>query len=307
MRFGSSSFQHGIAVFEGIRCYATSGESSIFRLEDHARRLLDSARLLGIEHGYGLDDLCVKISTAAAAAGLQNCYLRPMLATGDPYLTVDLNALHFTLTIEVWPIPLSIPDSPGAGMEPSSYQPAGWRLALSEWRRPSPASFPSRAKATGIYVTSALAKTAATRAQYADAIQLDPLSGRVAEATSANIFVVRDGKIVTPWLADALLAGITRDSVLVLARELGVPAREGPVEVADLLAADEVFLTGTACELVTVSSVDDTHFVPDGPVFGMLAHAFGEAVTGERFGHLGWLTPVNSSVEPQVRQQPIGL
>lgn len=282
--FGSSSFQHGLAVFEGIRCYS----SAIFRLEDHLSRLLASARLLGLSHNYHLDGLRAAVLRAAAASGLRDSYLRPVLYTPDPYLTVDTGALDFALATEVW----AFQPETGRAVAGRDNRAPGARLTISRWRRPSPSSFPPRAKATGMYVTSALAKTAAARAGYDDAIQLDPDSGRVAEATSANVFLVRNGKLRTPWLEDSLLAGITRDSMLVLARELGIPVREEPVEVTALLAANEVFLTGTAAELVPVGSVDGRQYDRDRPVFTALASAFSDAVTGARFGQLNWLTPV---------------
>lgn len=285
---GGSSVQHGTAVFEGIRCYASAEGPALFRLREHMSRLLNSARLLGIAHDYGLDRLCALAVGAAAEAGLADCYVRPVLLAPDPYLSISLDRLRFTVVTEVWPVP------PATGGRPAAID-----LTVSPWRRPSPASFPPRAKAVGMYVTSALAKTGALRAGHDDAIQLDPGSGRVAEATVANVFLVRDGALVTPWLTDGLLAGITRDSVLTLARELGVPATEGPVEVADLLAADEVFLTGTASELVPVASVDGRAYPARRPVFAALSDAFRDAVTGKGFGHLGWLTPVPGTGGPE--------
>ncbi len=282
--FGSSSVQHGLAVFEGIRCYY----SAVFRLEEHLSRLLASARSLGLSHDYTLDDLRAAVLGAAAASGLPDSYIRPVLYTPDPYLTVDAGVLGFTLATEVWGIQ---PDTSQLATGREGQAP-GARLTISGWRRPSPSSFPPRAKATGMYVNSALAKTAAARAGYDDAIQLDPHSGRVAEATSSNVFMVRGGELRTPWLEDSLLAGITRDSVLVLARELGIPAREEPVEVSDLMTADEIFLSGTAAELVPVESIDGQPYDRDRPVFTALASAFGAAVSGASFGQLNWLTPV---------------
>jgi branched-chain amino acid aminotransferase len=282
--FGCSSFQHGLAVFEGIRCYS----SAIFRLDEHLSRLLASARLLGLSHYYTLDYLRAAVLRAATASSLPDSYLRPVIYTPDPYLTVDAAALDFTLAIEVW----GCQPETGRPATSGGDQPPGARLTISDWRRPSPSSFPPRAKATGMYVTSALAKTAAARAGCDDAIQLDPDSGRVAEATSANVFLVCDGELRTPWLEDSLLAGITRDSMLALARELGIPVREEPVEVAALLAADEVFLTGTAAELVPVGSIDDRRYDAARPVFTALAGAFRDAVSGATFGQLNWLTPV---------------
>ena len=169
------------------------------------------------------------------------------------------------------------------------------RLTVSPWRRPAPSSFPPRVKAVGTYVTSALAKAAAVAAGFDDAVQLDPDSDRVAEATTANIVLVRDGALRTPWLRDSLLAGITRDTVLVLAREAGIQVEEGPVEVADLLAADEVFLTGTASELTPVASLDQHDYPAQRPVYEAISAAFRTAVGSAGAGPHGWLTPVSSN------------
>ncbi|HWO68450.1 MAG TPA: aminotransferase class IV [Umezawaea sp.] len=277
--FGGNSLQHGTAVFEGIRGYAGVDGPALFRLDDHLVRLLGSARLLGIEHPYDLADLRSHVLTAAAA-GAGDVYVRPVLLTVDTVLGVDLRALSFTLMTELWP-------APGRDVRPTGAA----RLTVSPWRRPSAASFPVRAKATGGYANSALARTAAVRAGFDDAVQLDPDSGRVAEATVANVFVVRDGRIRTPWLVDSVLAGITRASVLALAGGLGLAAEEGPVTVDDLRAADEVFLTGTASEIVPVGVVDDVVYGAR-PVCEALADAFRRAVTGA-VDH-GWLTPVRA-------------
>jgi branched-chain amino acid aminotransferase len=277
--FGSSSVQHGAAVFEGVRCYAAAAGPALFRLDDHLLRLLESARLLGLGHDYDLDRLRTSVLDAAASCGLADCYVRPGLFAPDPYLSIDLTLLRITLGVEIWPMG-------GARAHP------GIRLTISPWRRPSPRSFPPRAKAVGMYATSALAKTAAVTAGYDDAVQLDPESGRVAEATTSNIFLVRDGRLITPWLTDSLLAGITRDTVLALAGELGIPAGEEPVEAAELAAADEVFLTGTAGELVPAASLDGRGYPGERPVFDALSAAFRDAVTGHRPSPRGWLTPV---------------
>lgn len=279
--FGGNSLQHGTAVFEGVRGYAGVGGPALFRLDDHLARLLDSARLLGVEHPYDLAELRAHVLTAAAAVS-GDVYVRPVLLTIDTVLGIDLRALPFTLMTELWP-------APGRDVRPTGAA----RLTVSKWRRPSVASFPVRAKATGSYANSALARTAAVRAGFDDAVQLDPESGRVAEATVANVFVVRDGRIRTPWLVDSVLAGITRASVLDLAGGLGVPADEGPVTVDDLRGADEVFLTGTASEIVPVGAVDDVVYGPR-PVCEALTEAFRRAVTGTT-DH-GWLTPVRAGV-----------
>jgi branched-chain amino acid aminotransferase len=280
--FGSNSMQHGTAVFDGIRGYNTPRGPALFRPREHVERLLQSAATLGIEHGYSSQALLSAVIRAAADSELADCYVRPVLFTRDPRLGVDLRAFRFTLGVEVWPVP------------PSG--PAQARLTISPWRRPARSSFPPQVKATGSYAVSALAKTAAVTAGFDDAIQLDPLSGRVAEATIANVFLIKDGRLSTPWTTDGLLPGITRDCVLRLAALIGLEASERPVEVADVAAADEVFLTGTAAGLVTVSSVGEWRYAPHGPGFAALSRAYQDAVTGQRFTELGWCDLVPSSV-----------
>ncbi|WP_089156170.1 aminotransferase class IV [Micromonospora sp. NBS 11-29] len=284
--FGSNSMQHGTAVFEGIRCYATSRGPAVFRLDDHLARLLASARQLGVPHDYDLPRLRERVLAAARAGGPDEVYLRPVLHTPDERLGIDLARFRFVLAVEVYAM---------AGEPATTTLPAGVRLTVSPWRRPAATSFPPQVKATGTYVVSALARTAAVAAGHDDAIQLDPVSGRVAEATVANVFLVRDGRLLTPWLADGLLAGITRDTVLVLARRLGIEVVEGPVEPADLSRAQEVFLTGTAAELVPASEVDGHRTDPRGPVFRAVAEAFRDTVRGRRFDDLGWLTHTSLS------------
>lgn len=276
--FGGNSMQHGTAVFDGIRCYDTARGPTLFRPRKHVLRLLSSARILGIEHRYSFDETMAAVTNAAAESGLGDCYVRPVLFAQAPLLGVDLHAFQFTLGVEVWPVPPT--------------NDAEVRLTVSPWRRPATTSFPATVKATGTYVVSALAKTQAISAGFDDAIQLDALSGRVAEATIANVFLVRGGTLLTPWSQDALLAGVTRDSILRLAAELGIRTSEGPVELAELAAADEVFLTGTASELVSVRSVDQWNYARRGTVFTDLSRAFRDAVTGRRFGELGWCVPV---------------
>ena len=272
--FGSNSMQHGTAVFDGIRCYDTPRGAALFRPREHVERLLNSARTLGIEHDYSFQAVLATVVRAAADSELPDCYVRPVLFARDPYLGVNLRAFRFTLGVEVWPV------------QPSSDAEA--RLTISPWRRPAASSFPPTVKATGTYAVSALAKTAAVTAGFDDAIQLDALSGRVAEATVANVFLIKGGRLSTPSTADGLLPGITRDSVLRLAALIGLDAGERPVEVADLAAADEVFLTGTASGLVTAASIGEWRYAAHGPVFAALSRAYHDAVTGRRFTELGW-------------------
>lgn len=275
--FGGNSMQHGTAVFEGIRCYAGPEGPRLFRLDDHLVRLLGSAELIGISNLPDLNWLRQQVRAAAARAGASGCYVRPVLYAPDPVLGLDLRMLRYRFGAEVWP----------AGLVA---QQDGAALTVSPWRRPPAECFPVGAKATGAYVMSAVARTHAARAGFDDAIQLDTHTGRVVEATVSNVFLVKDGRLLTPWLQDGPLAGITRDTVLTLAGDLGIKAVEGPVEVADLREADEMFLTGTAMELTPVRSLDDRPCDPAGPVFRALHQRFRDVVTGRAQARPGWLT-----------------
>ena len=284
--FGSNSMQHGTAVFDGIRCYRTERGPALFRLDEHLNRLLASASTLGIRHRYSRAELRNRVLAAVAGSGVADGYVRPVLFTEEARLGVDLGQFEFRLGIEIWPLPAVGRRSPIT-------------VTVSEWRRPSPLSFPPAVKATGMYATSALARTEAARRGFDEAIQLDPHSGRVAEATIANVFVVRGGQLWTPWPAESLLAGITRDCLLVLARLLGIEAIERPVEESDVLTADELFLTGTASELVPVGRVDDVALPAARPIFDLLRDSYAACTAGRRHPDLGWLTlvpPADDSV-----------
>jgi len=277
--FGSNSMQHGTAVFDGIRCYKVPGGSAAFRLDDHLTRLLDSADAMGIVHEYTLPDLRADVLRAAERSGLADAYVRPVLFTPEPRLGVGLHSFRFSLGIEIWPAA----DEPAAAV----------RLTISPWRRIGRSAFPVGAKATGVYALAALAKTKAVADGFDDAVQLDPDSGWVTEATIANVFLVMDGTVITPWRTDSLLPGITRDTVLALAKQLGHPTVEGPVEPAQLFAADEVFLTGTAIGLLPVATLDRHAYPPERPVFTALEEAYRAMACGSSPALPGWLTPVS--------------
>jgi branched-chain amino acid aminotransferase len=274
--FGGNSMQHGTAVFEGIRCYAGLEGPHLFRLDDHLRRLRRSASLIGIPRPPGLDVLREHV-LAAVPPDHPDCYVRPVLYAPDPVLSLNLRTLRFRLGIEVWP-----------AVPPPRHD--GVALTVSPWRRPPSGCFPPGAKATGAYVMSAVAQTAAARAGFDDAIQLSADTGRVVEATVSNVFLVRDGRLVTPWLADGPLAGITRATVLALADALGIGTEEAPVAAADLDQADEIFLTGTAMELMPAQSINGRPLDPARPVFRELLVRFRAVVTGRGPAPQGWLT-----------------
>jgi branched-chain amino acid aminotransferase len=282
-------------VFEGIRCYRVPGGSAVFRLDDHLNRLLASASALGMSHDYSLERLRGEILRAAYRSELVDAYIRPVLYTPESRLGVGLRAFRFTLGIEIWP----------AEGEPAEGQPVDGdravRLTISPWRRIGRSQFPVGVKATGVYALAALASTQAVADGFDDALLLDPDSGRVTEATIANVFLVRNGTVLTPWRQDSLLPGITRNCILTLAGQLGYQAAEGPVRSADLFAADEVFVTGTAIGLLPVSALDQHSYPQDRPVFTALKRTYSAVTCGNAPAPSGWLTPVSGQTVSSAR------
>ena len=268
---GTHGLHYGTGVFEGIRCYATAGGPAVFRLRDHVDRLLDSARILGFPTlPWDADALVGAVHETIAANALDSCYVRPLvfLAEGGMNLSIDSGKPH--VGIAVWPWE----DYHGQGSD------TGIRLNVSSHTRHHPNIMPTRAKVCGNYVNSFLAKTESVRLGFDDAVLLDP-EGYVAECTGENLFIVADQRILTPPTA-GILAGLTRDSVIRLAADAGLEVREERFARDRLYDADEIFLTGTAAEVVGVREVD---FRPVGdgsvgPITRLLREEYGRAVRG---------------------------
>ncbi len=249
---------HGLhyasAVFEGERAYG----GTIFKLDEHTRRLHESARLLGFEIPYSvaaINDACVEV---LRRNNLIDGYLRPIAWRGSEMMGVSAqnNAIH--LAIAAWP---------WGSYFKMEERLKGIRIDMAEYRRPDPATAPSRSKAAGLYMICTLSKHAAERKGYADALMLD-WRGRVAEATGANVFFVKDGAIHTP-IADAFLNGITRQTVIELARRRGLTVVERAIMPDELSTFSECWLTGTAAEVTPVSEIGPYRFVP-GPITRMM-------------------------------------
>ncbi|WP_434740532.1 aminotransferase class IV [Micromonospora sp. SH-82] len=240
---------YGYAVFEGLRSFDVGGTASIFALQPHIDRLLRSAATLDIPIRYDNDTLVAAHHEVLAANGLTEAYLRPVAFLGDGLSGLGTQRHRAHLAILAWPW---ANPAPGGG---------GVRLAVARRRRPAPDSFPPHTKAAGGYLIAKLAHNEATARGFTDAIMLDD-SGHLAEATSMNVFLVRDGGLLTPTTR-ACLPGITRGTVIDLARQAGVPVREADLTVSDLLGADEVFLTSTAAGVRPVQAVED-HVFGDG-------------------------------------------
>ncbi|MGH2913863.1 MAG: branched-chain amino acid transaminase [Solirubrobacteraceae bacterium] len=272
---------YGTSVFEGERAYSTANGPAIFRHQDHLRRLLASAELYYMPVPYTLEQLRSATHELIAANGLAECYIRPIVYRG--YGQMGLNPLDcpVSVSIAVWPW--------GAYLGADSAQ-RGIRAKIASWRRISSDSLIPHAKASGQYLNSVLAKVEATKAGYEEAILLDA-RGFVCEGTGENVFVVRDGQIVTPPQTAGILDGISRKSILQIARDLDHEVVQRDLARAELYLADEVFLCGTAAELVPVCEIDD-HRIGDGvrwPLTGSIQDVYTDALHGRADRYREWL------------------
>jgi branched-chain amino acid aminotransferase len=276
---------YGTGVFEGERAYDTARGPGIFRHKDHLQRLLRSAELYYMPVPYTLEQLRTATHELLAANGLRECYIRPIVYRG--YGQMGLNPLdcEVSVSIAAWPW--------GAYLGEESKR-AGIRAKISSWRRISADSLIPHAKASGQYLNSVLAKIEATKAGYQESILLDA-HGRVCEGSGENIFVVRDGCIVTPPQTAGILDGISRNSIITIARDLGYEVLERDLARAELFLADEVFLSGTAAELVPVREIDD-HAIGEGtgagPITLELQRMFDDALYGRAPRYADWLDVV---------------
>jgi branched-chain amino acid aminotransferase len=273
------SLHYGSGVFEGIRAYATPDGPAVFRLTDHLRRLRASAHLFLMDLPYSVEELVAATKETVRVNDVDSCYIRPIVYLG--YGEMGLNPLPcpVNVAIAVWPWGTYLGDE---GVR------NGVRCKVSSWRRIDPNVNPVAAKGTGIYVNSSLAKVEALKAGYDEAILLNT-HGFVAECTGENIFVVKDGVLVTPPLSSGALEGITRDSVITIATDLGYEVREENLLRTDFYLADESFLTGTAAEIVPIRSVDDREIGDPGPITREIQETYFATVRGELPRYKDWL------------------
>jgi branched-chain amino acid aminotransferase len=273
------SLHYGSGVFEGIRTYAAADGPAVFRLTDHIQRMFDSAKLVMMEIPYTRDEIVEACKLTVRESGLESCYVRPIAFLG--YGEIGLNPLpcEVNVSIAVWPW--------GSYLGEESLE-AGVKMKVSSWRRMDPNVNPVAAKGTGIYINSSLAKVEAVKAGYDEAIMLNT-QGFVAECTGENLFIVKDGVVITPPTSSGALAGITRDSIMTIARDLGYPVQEQQLLRHDLYLADEAFLTGTAAEVVPIRSVDDREIGNRGPITRTLQETYFAAVRGEVEQYKDWL------------------
>jgi branched-chain amino acid aminotransferase len=275
---------YGTGVFEGIRCYDTEIGPAVFRHEEHYKRLARSAELYYMPMPYDCAALRAATHELIGRNGLRSCYIRPLVYRG--YGQMGLNPLEAPtdVAIAVWEWGAYLGEEGKA---------KGIRAKVSSWRRISPESLIPSSKASGQYLNSVLAKIESQKAGYEEAILLDD-HGRVCEGSGENIFVVWDGRVVTPPPASSILDGISRKSAIQIARDLGVEVIERDIARAELYLADEVFMTGTAAELVPVREIDD-HTIgagEPGPITRAVQTAFEDALHGRNERYRDWLDPV---------------
>ncbi|MCI8341153.1 MAG: branched-chain amino acid transaminase [Eggerthellaceae bacterium] len=280
----SHSLHYGSGVFEGIRCYKDpdSDRSFVFRLRDHMERLHRSCKIAQMELPYTVDELCDATVEVIRANNLPACYIRPLAYRGYGVMGVDPSGAPLDVIIAVWPW--------DAYLGPDALE-NGVSVGISSWRQRSNNAIPPSMKSTASYMNSILAKLEAKQHGYAEAIMLNE-AGLVCEGTGENLFIVRDGVLMTPPLSDGVLEGITRDSVLVIADELEIPAGEVSLSRSDLYVADEVFMTGSAAELTPIGAIDDRTVGKPGEVTRRIQDRFFEIVYGKADEYSDWLTAI---------------
>jgi branched-chain amino acid aminotransferase len=275
---GAHGLHYGSGVFEGIRAYETPNGTAVFRLTDHLQRLDNSAKLLGMELPFTVEQLREVSHELIAINGLPECYLRPIAFYGYGELGVSAVGNQIDVVIMSWPW--------GAYLGEEGLK-KGIRVKISSWQRIGPNVIPHVAKATGVYLNSMLAVTEANRAGYDEAILLTA-EGYVADGSGENIFIVKDGVIYTPDLSTSILPGITRDTVIQIAQDLGHRVVEKSLIRSDLYLADEAFMCGTAAEVTPLRAIDD-YELGVGPVTLELQESYLDTVRGRSERWAQWL------------------
>lgn len=278
------ALHYGSGVFEGIRCYETPDGPALFRAHDHIARFYCSAETHGMDIPYGPEQLAEAMAELIRRNQFSNCYVRPICFRGSHDLSVTPEDCPVLISILAWPwAPLHGKDSVRHGL----------RVSISPWKKFHSTMMPPTAKATGQYVNSMLALRDARKREYDEAILLD-VDGYLAEASSENLFLVRNGDVWTNDERHSILLGITRDSVIQIARDLGYRVGVGPLSVEDLKSADEVFLTGTAAEIVPVREVDGVSVGngSSGAITKRIQEQFISIVSGRNSAYMNWLQPI---------------
>ncbi len=295
IHIASHVIHYGSGVFEGARCYATPRGSACFRIDEHLVRLQHSAKIYRMEYPLDLAGWRDAVLQVIRENAMKACYIRPIVYRGYDTLGVNPLANPVDAAIMVWEW--------GAYLGADALE-QGVDVKVSSWNRMAPNTLPAMAKSTANYANSALIKMEALADGYAEGIALD-VHGNVSEGSGQNVFVIRDGVLYTPPLASSVLAGITRDSVVTLARDLGFSVVESNIPREALYIADEVFFTGTAAEVSPVRSVDKIKIGAGrrGPITEALQRAFFDYINGEVPDTHGWLTYVYT--EESALREPV--
>ena len=280
---GAHGLHYGTGIFEGIRCYDTPQGPSVFRLRDHLDRFANSAKLLYMQLPYSPEELRAVCKELICTNGLPSCYLRPLAFYGYGELGVAARDNPVEVVIMSWPWGTYLGDD---GLK------NGIRAKVSSWQRIGPNVIPHVAKATGVYLNSMLAVTEANNGGYEEAIMLTQ-DGYVADGSGENIFVVRDGVLYTPDLSAGILPGLTRDTIIQIAQDLGHTVVEKNLIRSDLHIADELFMCGTAAEVTPISEIDDIK-IGVGPVTKEIQKAYLDTVNGVNDRWAQWRDPVEN-------------
>ena len=284
----SHALHYGTGVFEGLRAYDSRNGTNVFRLEPHMRRMMDSCRVYRMEPKWSQPELERAVIDTVRVNGFKSCYIRPLIWRGYDSLTLNPMPCPVEAAVIVWE---------WSQMMGAEALEKGINVGVSSWTRLAPNTLPALAKGTANYANSALIKMQAALDGYDDAVALDE-SGLLSEGSGQNLFLVRDGVIYTPSLASSVLQGITRESVLTIARDLGYEVREVSIPREFIYLADEAFFCGTAVEVTPIRTFDKITVGggQKGPVTDAIQKRFFGIIRGDLPDTHGWLTPVGSPV-----------
>jgi branched-chain amino acid aminotransferase len=278
------ALHYGSGVFEGIRCYETTDGAAVFRLDAHLDRLYSSAEIYGITIPYTREELAGGVNEIVRLNNFRSCYVRPICYLGSGSLAVHPGNNPVEVVILAWPW------APYLGVEGLKH---GVRVTVSPWRKFQSRMMPTSAKACGQYLNSMLAVRDAVSRGYAEALLLDA-EGHLAEGSGENLFIVRDGQLLTNDESHSILPGITREAVIRIAIDLGYQVETGVLDLEDLVSADEAFFTGTAAEVTPIREVDETVIGKCTPGFVTeeIQRVFFAATSGEDQRYNDWLHPI---------------
>ena len=287
IHMSAHALHYGTGVFEGIRCYNTADGPAIFRLDAHLQRMFESAKTYGLPIPYSLDALTQGALDVVRANGFNDCYVRPIAFYGSGSLGVHPRNCPVDVALMAWPW--------GAYLGAEALE-KGIQVTVSRWKKFSSLAMPATAKACGQYLNSMLAVQDAVRRGFDEALLVDE-DGIIAEGSGENFFMVRDGNVLTNDERDHVLMGITRDSVITLARDSGYKVYVGEMRLEELEVADEAFFTGTAAEVTPIAALDRRPIGngKPGPITLELQKAYFAATSGRDPKHRDWLTPVTTT------------